>query len=320
MIYYLARAEHNYPVGDYLKSWAGPSHPVIKILAYESLPTILSRGTYVFSDLERLTSAQSELMAEVRDQLANAGEGVRLLNHPTRSLGRFALLRELHEAGPNRFRAYRASEALDAVRFPVFLRRAGEHDGNVTGLLRDHREIEQAILRALLSGIELDDVLIVEFCDTSGGNKRFRKYSAFRVGDRIIPRHLIFSEKWMLKLPDILDPAAIAEERAYLESNPHERELRDVFDRAHIDYGRIDYGMLEDRLQVWEINTNPIVMLPRDRYQRQHLPAQEFFAERIRSAFQAIDSSGPTQPMVSIALTEHVRNMRDGRSSSTRST
>ena len=214
MIYYLARAEHNYPVGDYLKSWAGPSHPVIKILAYETLRTILPRGTYIFADLERLTSAQSELMAEVRDQLAAAGDGIRLLNHSTRSLRRFALLRELHEAGPNRFRAYRASEALDAVRFPVFLRRAGEHDGNVTGLLRDHREIEQAIVRALLSGIELGDVLIVEFCDTSQGSKRFRKYSAFRVGDRIIPRHLIFSEKWMLKLPDILDPAAIAEERA----------------------------------------------------------------------------------------------------------
>ena len=57
MIHYLARAEHNYPVGDYLKSWAGPSHPVIKILAYEGLPTILPRGTYIFSDLERLTSA-----------------------------------------------------------------------------------------------------------------------------------------------------------------------------------------------------------------------------------------------------------------------
>lgn len=311
MIHYLARAEHNYPVGDYLKSWAGPSHPVIKILAYEGLPTILPRGTYIFSDLERLTSAQSELMAEVRDELASAGEGIRLLNHPIRSLRRLALLRELSDAGCNLFRAYRASERLDDLRFPVFLRRAVEHEGSVTGLLRDHREVDQAIVRALLSGIELNDVLIVEFCDTSQGSRRFRKYSAFRVGDRIIPRHLIFSEKWMLKLPDILDPAAIAEERAYLESNPHERELREIFDRAHIDYGRIDYGVLDDRLQVWEINTNPIVMQPRDRYQRQHLPAQEFFAERIRSAFQAIDTSGPSQPMVSVSLTERARRMRD---------
>jgi hypothetical protein len=312
MIHYFARFEPHYAVGDYLKSWVGPTHPVIKIFAYERLPTILPRGTYIFSDLERLTSFQLELMADLSDQLAAAGDGMRLLNHPTRALRRFALLRELSDSGHNQFRAYRASEALDRLRFPVFVRRAGEHDGNLTDLLRDHGEVDQAIVRMLLAGLELEDILVVEFCDTSQG-KRFRKYSAFRVGDRIIARHLIFSEKWMLKLPDILDAAAIAEERAYLEANPHERQLREIFDRAHIDYGRIDYGVLDDRLQVWEINTNPIVMLARDRYQRQHLPAQEFFAERIRAAFQAIDSIEPSQPMVSINLTEGVRRMREGR-------
>ena len=311
MIHYLARAEHNYPVADYLKSWAGPSHPVIKILAYETLPTILPRSTYIFSDLDRLTSAQTQLMTEVHDQLAAAGDGIRLLNHPLRSMRRFALLRELSEAGRNRFRVYRASEALDNVCFPVFLRRADEHEGNVTGLLRNPGEVDHAIVRALLSGVELDDLLIVEFCDTSHGTGRFRKYSAFRVGESIIPRHLIFSEKWMLKLPDILDPSAIAEERTYLESNPHERELREIFDRAHIDYGRIDYGLRDDRIQVWEINTNPIVMMPRDRYQRQHLPAQELFATRIRSAFQAIDTNPQSPPMVSISLIERARRVRD---------
>jgi hypothetical protein len=299
-------------MGDYLKSWGGPSHPVIKILTYEGLPTILPRGTYVFSDLERLTPAQSVLVADVRDQLAAAVDGVRLLNHPIRSLRRFALLRQLSAAGRNAFRLFRASEPLDGLRFPVFLRRADEHDGSATGLLREHREVDQAIVRALLAGIDLDDLLIVEFCDTSEGSGRFRKYSAFRVGDRIIPRHLIFSEKWMLKLPDILDPTAIAEEHAYLESNPHEVELRDIFELAQLEYGRIDYSLLDGRLQVWEINTNPIVMLPRDRYKRQHLPAQEQFADRIRSAFQAIDTGGPSQPMVSISLTDRARRMWSG--------
>jgi len=309
MIHYLARAEHHYTVGDYLKSWAGPSHPVIKIFAYERLPTILPRGTYIFSDLERLTSCQLELMADLRDQLAAAGDGIRLLNHPTRSLRRFALLRQRSDAGRNAFRAFRASEPLDDVRFPVFVRRANEHEGSATGLLRDPRELDQAIVRALLAGIELADVLIVEFCDTSHGSGRFRKYSAFRVGDRIIPRNLYFSEKWVLKNPDILDPAAVAEEHAYLESNPHERELHEIFDLAQIEYGRIDYGLLDGRLQVWEINTNPIVIWPRDHYKRQHLPAQEFFAQRIRSAFQTIDTAGPSQPMVSISLTEGARQM-----------
>jgi hypothetical protein len=121
MIHYLARSEHNYPVGDYLKSWAGPSHPVIKIFAYERLPTILPRGTYVFSDLERLTSSQSELKADLRDQLAAAGDGIRLLNHPTRSLRRFALLRELSEVSKNEG-FWSARDICDESRGPMLRR------------------------------------------------------------------------------------------------------------------------------------------------------------------------------------------------------
>ena len=40
-------------------------------------------------------------------------------------------------------------------------------------------------------------------------------------------------------------------------SNPHEHELRRIFSTARIEYGRIDYALLGERIQVWEINTNP---------------------------------------------------------------
>ena len=310
MIHVLTTAPHTYTVGDYLKSWAGPSHPVIKILPYETLPTILSRGTYIFSDLERLSPAQCALAGEVWNQLAAAGNGIRLLNHPVKAARRLTLLERLYEAGRNTFRAFRVTDRRAEPRFPVFVRREGEHEGSFTGLLRDQTEVDQAIVRLLLSGIDVDEILIVEFCDTSIDGI-FRKYSAFRVGDRIVPRHLIFSQKWVLKLPDLLDAAKLEEERAYLGSNPHEQELREIFDMANIDYGRIDYGVLDGRIQVWEINSNPIVMLPRDQYKRQHLPAQEIFAPQIRQAFEAIDSTGPAQPMVPISLTECAWRIRD---------
>jgi hypothetical protein len=111
-------------VRDYLKSWAGPSHPVIKILAYETLPTILPRGTYIFSDLERLSSAQVTLAGEVWNQLGAAGDGIRLLNHPVKAARRLTLLERLCEAGRNTFRAYRATDRKVDPRFPVFVRRA----------------------------------------------------------------------------------------------------------------------------------------------------------------------------------------------------
>ena len=97
MIHILTTAPHTYTVTDYLKSWAGRSHPPVKLLAYETLPTILPRGTYIFSDLERLSSAQATLAAEVWTQLAAAGDGIRLLNHPSKAARRFTLLQRLHE-------------------------------------------------------------------------------------------------------------------------------------------------------------------------------------------------------------------------------
>jgi hypothetical protein len=311
MIHVLTTARHTYPVGDYLKSWASPAHPQIKSLTYENLPTILPRSTYVFADLERLSPEQRALAAEARAQLATAGEGIRLLNDPARSLGRVALLEQLHAAGVNRFRVYRATHALDGVRFPVFVRRADEHEGSFSGLLRDPKEVDQAIVRLLLAGIAVENVLIAEFCDTSTDGL-FRKYSAFRVGDLIVPRHLIFSKKWVQKVPDLLDAAALEEERRYLEANPHAAELRAVFDLAQIEYGRIDYGVYGGRVQVWEINTNPLVMMPRDRYARQHLPAQELFAAKIRAAFESIDATGVSQPMVAIDLSACATRIRGG--------
>ena len=77
-------------------------------------------------------------------------------------------------------------------------------------------------------------------------------------------------------------------------------------------YGRIDYGLLDGRLQVWEINTNPGVMLPPDKYKREQLPNLEIFAEHIRQAFEAVDSTGSAQPMVPIDLTECARRIRLG--------
>ena len=35
------------------------------------------------------------------------------------------------------------------------------------------------------------------------------------------------------------------------------KQLREIFDLAQIEYGRIDYGMLDGKVQCWEINTNP---------------------------------------------------------------
>jgi hypothetical protein len=95
----------------------------------------------------------------------------------------------------------------------------------------------------MLRGRRVSELLIVEFCDTSDERGRFRKYSAFKVGNRIIPRYLQVSDEWMIKTGTrVADAEAVAADRTYLEKNPHESWLRDVFALAGIEYGRIDYG------------------------------------------------------------------------------
>ena len=92
-------------------------------------------------------------------------------------------------------------------------------------------------------------------------------------------------------------PEVLEKERRYIETNPHERELREIFRRARIDYGKIDYAMLGDRLQIWEINTNPNVLSVPDRtafasmdpadVERKAVTSQ--IVERIAAAFAEID-------------------------------
>ncbi|MGV2481720.1 UNVERIFIED_CONTAM: hypothetical protein IGO34_33520, partial [Salmonella enterica subsp. enterica serovar Weltevreden] len=66
------------------------------------------------------------------------------------------------------------------------------------------------------------------------------------IGEQIVPRHVLFSPQWMLKGMDLLEPEHRAETRDYCQNNPHEAELRRLFERAKIDYGRIDYALDRD--------------------------------------------------------------------------
>jgi hypothetical protein len=45
----------------------------------------------------------------------------------------------------------------------------------------------------------------------------------------------------------------------------HREKIAEVFRIAGIDYRRIDHGVKDGRIQVWEINTNPMVMPRREK-------------------------------------------------------
>lgn len=285
MIYYLASPEGSDTMDAYRGSWGPAPGNRLQVLRYDTLREmkLLKPGSYIFSDLERLSPPELKLAQDVWETLSNAGPRLRLLNNPSRVLCRYDLLSKLFEEGKNRFRAVRATEPLHSLRFPVFVREENDHNGNLTPLIYNRGDLAWPLRSLRMRGHRLSDLLVVEFCDTSDPAGIFRKYSAFRIGGEILPRHVLFSRNWNLKRPDLVDPPLAKEQERYLNENPHRSWLGEIFDLAGIEYGRIDYSMMGNDPQTWEINTNPMV--------RQLTP-------RLTSAFEAIDGPALSEEVI----------------------
>ena len=304
---YLVNRQFADSVEGYLESpWPGEMAGRIHVVAYQDASALreLPAGTTLLSDHERFTPAQRELARRVWRALGEAG--VPRLNDPDRVLRRAPLLDALHRAGINAFRAVPATEPLEGLRYPVFVREANEHTGTLTRLLGSRRELGRSLaLLTRFGGLRPEDLLVVEFCDTRvGGTGPFPKYAVFRVGDRLIPRYLEFGEHWVVKSDSrSVTQELVERELDFMRRNPHEETLRRVFDLAGIDYGRADYGVLDGRVQVWEINTNPRIG-PRSRARGGPSPvaradrvlrreAKEIFHASFREALKAIDRTDP---------------------------
>lgn len=280
MFYYLARGAHLYTIRSFLETWGRHLLPWVRPLAYEDLPRMrrLPLGSYVFSDLERLSPEELEAAARVRAALAEAGgPRIALLNHPTASLRRYELLRALEAAGINDFSVYHATEHRLPQRWPVFLRREDDHVGPWGEPLQDAEALKARLTALRREGHSLDHVLVTELLDTADAEGVYRKYSAFVLGDRVVPRHLFFSRGWMVKYPEAVNAAQVEEELEFLRANPHRAQLRMIFALAGIHYGRIDYTLHRGRIQVWEINTNPWVMSFSDGGGAERRPAHRLF-------------------------------------------
>ncbi len=261
VIYFLTTRKHDYTIriclntdGTALADTVAPT-----CYGYVFLKNEFPPGTYIFSDLERLSLRDCQRAETIWDSLARDGR-CRLVNHPTRTMKRFELLRALYARGVNQFNVYRLTDGTVPERFPVFIRGENDHKGARTGLLRTPQELAKAISRIDRTWKGRAGKMITEFCDVSDAQGIYRKYSAFRVGDRIQPRHLFFRHEWMVKGWKLLDDHLLEEERAFVAENPHEDQLREIFELAGIQFGRIDYGIVEGRIQVWEINTNPMIL------------------------------------------------------------
>lgn len=291
MIFYLTTKRHAYTINKCLRTECQVLRKIVQPMCYGTLflKRSLPFGTYVFSDYERIPETDlTHLTAICR--MVQGNQNIRILNHPDRTLQRLALLQELYRRRINRFTAYRLQDRPRPARFPVFVRGEDDHKGPLSPLIHSQNELDQVYHQWARRWGGTRRKLVIEHCRACDENGIFRKYAAFRIGDRVIPRHLFFSEHWCVKSWDLLDDHLLDEERRYVAERPHDRELIDIFDLAGVDFGRIDYGIVDGRIQVWEINTNP--MLPVDYggggESRQAL--HDEFTRHFVDAMRAIDS------------------------------
>ncbi|MDZ4735024.1 MAG: hypothetical protein SGJ07_01630 [Rhodospirillaceae bacterium] len=260
MIYYLVTAKHLYTMRDFL---AGPGQKLderVEVVTYKDFLRLkfLPFGTFVFSDVDRMSGSQSMELLKRWKTIRAAGAPT--LNHPVLSLRRYDLLRKLHEEGINRFDAYMMTEHRKPKRFPVFVRSAFDHEGAKTELLADQAALDAELARLRAEPVWPGDKVIVEYEHYADAQGVYKKYAGFRVADRFVPRQVLAATKWVVKRPELQTPELAAEEAAYLDANPHRDLLMRVFDLANIDYGRIDYAVIDGEVQVFEINSNPTII------------------------------------------------------------
>lgn len=214
------------------------------------------RGLYVFTTLDSMNSTQRAAAQELWSFLSARPEAYACLNDPGRCIGRYELLRRLHESGANDFNVHRLSD-LGGVRFPAFVRYESLHRANLTGLVGSQDELEDAVARLLLRGERAEDLIVTEWLDCRSEDGYYRKWGAHICGDAILAKHVFVGTQWMLKMKHSKRRLVGTEEYEHVLANPHVDLLRSAFETSGCDWARIDYGFYKGRMQVWEVNDNP---------------------------------------------------------------
>jgi len=230
-----------------------------RLFILKSIPT----GTWIFTDHERLSAHELEKAARIATILKDGGS--RVLNHPALVRGRFELLRRLHEAGINSFSIMRCESSPRPSRFPVFIRNEFDHNSSAISLIETQADLEDELQQMEKRGIPLVGKIVIEYASEEIFPKLWHRLATYRVADKTMAHHVAFGDSWLVK--DGLSKEAkeahpdrekiIAFERDFVTQNLYDDVLKKVFAIARIEYGRADFSIVNNQVQIYEINTNP---------------------------------------------------------------
>lgn len=159
--------------------------------------------------------------------------------------------------------------------------------------------MEKALSELRTAGEPEQGVLMVEYCAQPVKDKLFRKHSAYRIGDKTFFYNCVHEENWLVKhgtLNSATD-TLYEEEQSMITNSAYHEELSRAFEIGGIEYGRADFGIVDGRVQIYEINTNPADTKPPKihpnliRTRSQELAWEKYC--KYLSALDTTDLSGP---------------------------
>ena len=265
MITFVTKKGFEYTVREFLKSpVTEPVRDQIQVIPYFMIKELLKHPHHavIFADHERYSIAEKKAISAIYLFLKTRSPDLRILNDPAKVLVRLPLLNELFRKGVNEYNSYPISTDPNKLRFPVFIRSAYDHHGSISQFLRSEREVSAALKRLVFPYTKYspNDLMIVEYCHTADHLGYFRKYDAYRVNENILPSSMGKSARWDVRAKyNLRTLERFLEHLEYIKTNPFRDQLASIFEIAGIDYGRIDFAFSGKNLQVWEINTNPMI-------------------------------------------------------------
>lgn len=276
-----------------------PNSPNITFLSYsEALrKRSLPAGTYIFTCLSTLSPRQRAAAARLYRRLKEAR--CLVFNDPARAKMRYSLLRALHRTGINPFNVYSVENEERPQRFPVFLRLShGYSHPALTDLISNQSSLEQAVEAAVISGYPRETLMIVEYAGQPIRDGVFRKSSVYRIGKRFVPDIWWYGKSWEVKADHdgLADSELYKEELQLIRENRYPKEVDRAFELANIDHGRLDFGFVDGRVCIYEINLLPVFHAPRSHPVPERVESLKLRWSKLQAALHAIDSKEDTPP------------------------
>ncbi|WP_165615037.1 hypothetical protein [Yoonia tamlensis] len=298
MITVLVSEINRSPMRRLLKT-AGHALPKIRVLTYTQVfrRFFVPAGCVIFTDFDLLSDFELDAACAIAASVENRGAPSRVLNDPRKAKERFALLSHLFETGQNTVEVTRLQSDQRPTRYPLFIRFENGCLRPDFEMISSASELDAAIIDLTNSGRTLRGRMTASFETATDADGLYRKYGAFRIGDYIVPQHILRSDKWIVKSRiSSADDAFVAEELAFVRDNPHRAALMKIFKAANIEFGRIDYTVRDGEIVVFEINMNPT--FPRFRGGKSNrAERRKYILEGLVAGFESLDVRTDKEPI-----------------------